>query len=114
LNWKVKGITSLSVARCLSRLSTTFLLSLSVSCVQGGRQSSQDNALDIISFRSLPDGSAGLEDECACLNTDIRRIEGFTDNMKHSRYSMFYLAMGREKVGVLQDRAKQIGCKLVR
>lgn len=71
-----------------------------------------EDVLQTLSFRTVPDGSAERRDECACLNIDAKRIEGFTENMKYSQYSMFYLAMGREKLGDLQTRADQIGCKL--
>ena len=95
--------------------STQIFLILSLSaCATQVDTSSHDEYLELIAYRSVPGSSDALHDECAGLNADIERINGFTDNMKRSRYSMFYLAMGREKVAALRERAGRIGCTLQR
>lgn len=84
------------------------------SCATTDGSSPNESYLEVLNFRTVPDGSPELKDECACLNVDIARINQFTDKMKHSDYSVFYLALGREKVGELQSRADMIGCKIER
>ena len=65
---------------------------------------------EILSLGKMPEGDE-LKDECACLKEKINRVNEFSDRFKHSRYAVYYHALGREKIEAFQNRADDIACK---
>ena len=59
--------------------------------------------------RPMPKGEQ-LLNECKYIDEGIADSKAFSKKMAKSRYAMQYLAMSRERISSLQDRAKKIGC----
>ncbi len=52
-----------------------------------------------------------LINECKLINEGIADSKLFSEKMAKSRYAVYYQATSRERISILQTRAKKIGCE---
>ena len=91
--------------------STAYLLSCTHTQDVFEQEVSEQDFSELLAVRAKPAGISELEYECICMDDEINKINTFTEKMNNSKFAVFYQAMGREKVTVINDHKNTIKCQ---